>query len=93
MTRADKWRLVLPSVGIVTIVFACGVFVGNYKEAAAQYVQRPEFNQHIAEYQIRMLRDSLTRSAQYVDEVKRLDRIERIVYKMACHDFPTECER
>lgn len=93
MTGVEKWRLVVPSVGIVTIVFACGVFVGNYKEASAQYLMRPEFNQHVAEEQIRLLRDSLTHAAQYTDEVKRLDRIERIVFKMACHDFPTECER
>lgn len=91
MTGGEKWKLVVPSVGIVTIVFACGVFVGNYKEAQAMYILRPEFNQHVAEYQIRMLRDSLTRSAQYADEVKRLDRLERITYKVACHFMPTEC--
>lgn len=91
MTGGEKWKLVVPSVGIVTIVFACGVFVGNYKESAALYITRPEFNQHVAENQIRLLRDSLTRAAQYTDEVKRLDRLERITYKVACHFIPTEC--
>lgn len=92
MTRSDKWKLALPTVGVITLAFACGAFVGSYKDAAAMYINRPEYNQHVADYQIRMLRDSLTRAAQYSDEVKRLERIERIVYKMACHDFPTECD-
>lgn len=94
MTRTTKWFTVPAlSIGALGIAFSAGIFVDHTAVAQAQYVPRPEYTKDQNDLHLRQLRDSLTQVAQHTEEVVRLDRIERVLYKMACKQFPTECDR
>lgn len=93
MTRATKLVTVPLSVATATAIFSAGVAVGHVREMQAQFVTRPEYATDRNALQMRMLRDSLVEDARHAGELQRLDRIERVVLKIACHDFPSECEK
>lgn len=94
MTRTTRW-FTLPaiSIGGLSIAFAAGAFVDHATVAQAQFVTRQEYTKDFNEVRLRFLADSLNAEAKHDAAILRLARIERIVLRMACHDFPTECER
>lgn len=94
MTRTIQW-FTLPAVSLaaLSLAFSAGVFVDHASVSQAQFVTRTEYTKDSTDVRIRFLTDSLRQEALHDAQVMRLARIERIVLKMACHDFPTECER
>lgn len=94
MTRTIKW-FTLPaiSLGALSLAFSAGVFVDHTAVSQAQFVTRQEYTKDLTDARIRFLTDSMRQDALHDAQIQRLSRIERIVLKMACHDFPTECDR
>ena len=94
MTRTIKW-FTLPAVSLaaLSLAFSAGVFVDHATVSQAQFVTRTEYTKDQNLARIQFLTDSLRQDALHDAQILRLARIERIVLKMACHDFPTECER
>lgn len=101
MTRVTKFvGLPVLSVAAVSAIFGAGLSVGRAIEVQAMYVTRPEYTKDQIALQRRQLSDSLTLELTKQIIFARLEqqsteqaRANRVLYRVACHLYPSECDR
>lgn len=101
MTRGIKFvGIPFLSLAAVSAIFGAGLSVGHAIEVQAMYITRPEYTKDQSALQRRQLADSLTLELTKQLIFTRLEqqsteqaRANRVLYRVACRLYPTECER
>lgn len=101
MTHPPRWFTVPAlSIGALGIAFSAGIFVDHTTVAQAQFVPRSEYTKDQNALQVRQLSDSLTLEltkqlifARLEQQSTEQARANRVLYRVACHLYPTECDR
>lgn len=100
MTPRTKWVTIPLSFTAATAILSAGIAIGHALEVQAQFVTRAEYTENRNDVQTRFLKDSLTLVILKSEMLTRLDqqaveqqRTNRILYRVACKLYPSECDR